>query len=86
MYDFAMKGHHTVEICRNCARTKNVCQVCIYDLQYGLPVQVRDRILAEEGGGKAAGAGSTVPQSDAHRAWFSAPEHRAPEQGTAAHF
>jgi pre-mRNA-splicing factor RBM22/SLT11 len=76
-----------VEICRNCARTKNVCQVCIYDLQYGLPVQVRDRILAEEGGANAgrggAGAGSTVPQSDANRAWFSAQEQRAIEQGAA---
>ena len=71
-----------VEICRNCARTKNVCQVCIYDLQYGLPVQVRDRILAEEGA-KGAGAGSTVPQSDANRAWFSAQEQRAIKQGTA---
>ena len=42
-----------VEICRTCARTKNVCQVCIYDLQYGLPVQLRDRILAEEGSSAA---------------------------------
>ncbi|KAL3763971.1 hypothetical protein ACHAW5_007590 [Stephanodiscus triporus] len=69
-----------VEICRTCARSKNVCQVCIFDLQYGLPVQVRDQILAEEGCGDAVVA---VPQSDANRSWMTANAERAVEQGTA---
>ncbi|KAL3763252.1 hypothetical protein ACHAWU_008955 [Discostella pseudostelligera] len=69
-----------VEICRNCARSKNVCQVCIYDLQYGLPVQVRDKVLAEEGCGDAIVA---VPQSDANRSWMTAMQERDIEQGKA---
>jgi pre-mRNA-splicing factor RBM22/SLT11 len=69
-----------VEICRNCARSKNVCQVCIYDLQYGLPVQVRDKVLAEEGNSDAIVA---VPQSDANRAWMTAMQERDIEQGKA---
>ena len=70
------------EICKNCAKTKNVCQVCIFDLQYGLPVQVRDSILRENGGGTSS-AGAIVPQSDANRAWFAQTQARAIEQGTA---
>jgi len=70
-----------VEICRNCARTKNVCQVCIYDLQYGLPVSVRDKILAEHG---ASGGGvAAPPQSDANLSWFAQSQARAIENGTA---
>lgn len=69
-----------VEICRTCARSKNVCQVCIYDLQYGLPVQVRDKVLAEEGSTDAVVA---VPQSDANRAWMTAQQERDIEQGKA---
>jgi len=67
-----------VEICRSCAQAKNVCQVCIYDLQYGLPVKVRDKVLREAG---AAGAVSAVPQSMANRAWFTAQQERALAQG-----
>jgi len=67
-----------VEICRSCAQAKNVCQVCVYDLQYGLPVKVRDRVLRESG---SAGAVSAVPQSNANRAWYTAQQQRAIEQG-----
>jgi hypothetical protein len=28
------------ELCHTCARIKNVCQTCVLDLQFGLPVQV----------------------------------------------
>ena len=28
------------EVCQTCAKTKNVCQTCLLDLEYGLPVQV----------------------------------------------
>ncbi|XP_065887037.1 pre-mRNA-splicing factor RBM22-like [Dysidea avara] len=33
------------EICQTCSRLKNVCQTCLFDLEYGLPVQVRDKGL-----------------------------------------
>lgn len=35
-------------ICPTCSNAKNVCQSCILDLKYGLPVQVRDQILGIE--------------------------------------
>jgi pre-mRNA-splicing factor RBM22/SLT11 len=71
-----------VEICKVCAQTKNVCQVCIYDLQYGLPVKVRDRILRESGSAAAASSAvAAVPQSNANRAWYYAQQQRAITQG-----
>jgi len=34
-------------VCQTCAKLKNVCQTCLFDLEYGLPVQVRDRFLED---------------------------------------
>ncbi|GAB6018879.1 RNA binding motif protein 22 [Chamberlinius hualienensis] len=33
------------EICQTCSKLKNVCQTCLLDLEYGLPIQVRDTAL-----------------------------------------
>lgn len=33
------------EVCQTCAKLKNVCQTCLLDLEFGLPVQVRDHAL-----------------------------------------
>ncbi|KAI9498255.1 hypothetical protein BDB00DRAFT_801791 [Zychaea mexicana] len=49
------------EICLTCAKLKNVCQTCVLDLQYGLPVQVRDQALNVE---------SEAPNSDVNRQYF----------------
>merc|ERR1719271_1885193 len=34
-------------ICQSCSRLKNVCQTCLFDLEFGLPVQVRDKYMEE---------------------------------------
>lgn len=49
------------EICQTCARLKNVCQTCLLDLEYGLPIQVRDAAL------KVA---DQMPQSDVNKEYY----------------
>jgi len=49
------------EICQTCAKLQNVCQTCLLDLQYGLPVQVRDATLSQI---------QAIPQSEVGREWF----------------
>eukprot|EP01100_Stratorugosa_tubuloviscum_P007799 TRINITY_DN3212_c0_g1_i1.p1 TRINITY_DN3212_c0_g1~~TRINITY_DN3212_c0_g1_i1.p1 ORF type:complete len:355 (-),score=143.14 TRINITY_DN3212_c0_g1_i1:24-1088(-) len=49
------------EICQTCSKLKNVCQVCLLDLEFGLPVQVRDSTL---------GICDPVPVSDVNREWL----------------
>ncbi len=49
------------EICTSCAKIKNVCQTCVLDLQFGLPVQVRDAAL---------GVKNAAPTSDMNREYF----------------
>lgn len=71
-----------VEICQNCARTKNVCQVCIFDLQFGLPVKLRDKVIRESGGSSSNTTVAAPPQSDANLSWFTQSQARAIENGT----
>ena len=33
------------EICQTCAKLKNVCQTCLFDLDFGLPVELRDKFI-----------------------------------------
>ncbi len=49
------------EICQTCCRLKNVCQSCILDLQYSLPVQIRDGVLQIK---------DACPQNEANREYF----------------
>eukprot|EP00611_Tribonema_gayanum_P024707 TRINITY_DN5502_c0_g1_i1.p1 TRINITY_DN5502_c0_g1~~TRINITY_DN5502_c0_g1_i1.p1 ORF type:complete len:199 (-),score=42.64 TRINITY_DN5502_c0_g1_i1:338-934(-) len=58
--------YKSTQVCQTCAKMKNVCQVCILDLQYGLPVQVRDRVLAE--GNEPDDDG--IPKSDTNLQWM----------------
>lgn len=64
------------EVCQTCARAKNVCQTCLLDLQFGLPVQVRDVSLAA--GDRQR---TVVPQSDGTREYAAAQSERAIASG-----
>ena len=44
----SMARFKKAEICQTCAKVKNVCQTCLFDLQFGLPVEVRDKFLTEK--------------------------------------
>jgi len=59
-----MARYKKTEICQTCAKLKNICQTCLLDLEYGLPVQVRDSAFS---GGKSD---SIIPLSDTNREWF----------------
>lgn len=50
------------EICQTCSRVKNVCQTCLLDLTFNLPVQVRDKLLQ---------VNSDVPRTGVNREYFS---------------
>eukprot|EP01057_Protomagalhaensia_wolfi_P002586 Protomagalhaensia_wolfi_Nauph_80__2585@NODE_2733_length_1002_cov_246_714434_g2141_i0_p1_GENE_NODE_2733_length_1002_cov_246_714434_g2141_i0NODE_2733_length_1002_cov_246_714434_g2141_i0_p1_ORF_typecomplete_len267_score28_03Torus/PF16131_5/2_8e09zf_CCCH_4/PF18345_1/4e08zfCCCH_3/PF15663_5/1_8e04zfCCCH_3/PF15663_5/4_4e06zfCCCH/PF00642_24/1_7e05zfCCCH_4/PF18044_1/8_4e05zfCCCH_2/PF14608_6/0_0075_NODE_2733_length_1002_cov_246_714434_g2141_i061801 len=82
--------HKGTIICQACARSKNVCQVCLFDLQYGLPVQVRDRFLEAVGDGtNSLTAGETetsAPLSRVNRDYQVNRQQNLPSQTTAAGF
>ena len=60
------------ELCHTCAKLKNCCQTCILDLQFGLPLQVRDQALAEH-------ERIAVPKSDVGRGYMIEQHERAQE-------
>ncbi|EDO31981.1 predicted protein, partial [Nematostella vectensis] len=49
------------EICQTCSKLKNICQTCLLDLEYGLPVQVRDKSL---------GLKDEMPKSDVNKEYY----------------
>lgn len=49
------------EVCQTCAKIKNICQTCLLDLEYGLPVQVRDEVLKIK---------DELPTSDVNREFY----------------
>lgn len=55
--------YRKTEICQACAKLKNVCQSCMFDLEYGLPVGVRDAVLQVK---------QKVPQLEVNREYFNA--------------
>lgn len=61
------------EVCQTCAKLKNVCQTCILDLQYGLPVQVRDTALA---------IADSVPKNEVNREYYIQNAEKTLEDGS----
>ncbi|KAK0089086.1 hypothetical protein PV326_004600 [Microctonus aethiopoides] len=49
------------EVCQTCSRLKNVCQTCLLDLEYGLPIQVRDAALKVK---------DDLPRSDVNKEYY----------------
>jgi len=56
------------EICQICSKLKNVCQTCLLDLEFGLPVQVRDSQVPNA---------DPMPFSDVNREYFTDQAERA---------
>ena len=38
---------NSIKVCIQVAQHRNICQACLNDMQYGLPVGVRDKLLKE---------------------------------------
>ncbi|KAJ1680364.1 Pre-mRNA-splicing factor slt11 [Spiromyces aspiralis] len=64
------------ELCQTCAKIKNVCQTCVFDLEYGLPVQVRDTAL---------NVTDDAPRSDVNRQYYMQQLDDKLEAGTIGH-
>jgi pre-mRNA-splicing factor RBM22/SLT11 len=59
-------------ICLTCARLKNCCQCCMLDIQFGLPISIRDAAL------KMVAPG---PQSEVNREYYAQNNEREIEEG-----
>ena len=64
-------------VCFAVAKDKNICQACLNDMQYGLPVGVRDRLLAQ-----AQEDNQIIPMSDVgQRYYYQQQAHESSEGG-----
>ena len=66
--------YKTTVVCQTCAKMKNCCQCCIYDLEYGVPVAVRDHY--------AKGDELTMHKSEVQREFFAQQNEVALANGT----
>ncbi|KAL1115557.1 hypothetical protein AAG570_005847 [Ranatra chinensis] len=57
----ARMRYKKTEVCQTCSRMKNVCQTCLLDLEYGLPIQVRDAALRIK---------DELPRSDVNKEYY----------------
>uniref|UniRef100_A0A7M5V0B2 Pre-mRNA-splicing factor RBM22 n=1 Tax=Clytia hemisphaerica TaxID=252671 RepID=A0A7M5V0B2_9CNID len=57
----AKMRYKKTEVCQTCSKLKNVCQTCLLDLEYGLPIEVRDKALAIQ---------DNLPKSDVNKEFF----------------
>jgi pre-mRNA-splicing factor RBM22/SLT11 len=67
------------------AIAKNVCQVCLMDMEYNLPVAVRDRLMgqgASGGAGPSADGTVAVPSSDVNKEFYWENQRKMLEEGT----
>lgn len=50
---FKWKGNRGIYkrtcVCQSCSKDKNICQVCTLDLEFGLPMEVRDKRCGKNG-------------------------------------
>ncbi|XP_063443944.1 pre-mRNA-splicing factor RBM22-like [Mytilus trossulus] len=57
----ARMRYKKTEVCQTCSKIKNICQTCLLDLEYGLPVQVRDAALKIQ---------DNMPKSDVNKEFY----------------
>lgn len=56
------------DICQTCAKLKNCCQTCIFDLEFGVPLQLRDKVFAESH--SIVQASQNQPKSELNREFY----------------
>jgi len=64
------------------AIAKNVCQTCLMDMEYNLPVAVRDRLMGAGAGSSSSGDTLAVPESDINKEYYWANQRQMMQEGT----
>jgi len=64
------------------AIAKNVCQVCLMDMEFNLPVAVRDRLMTKGGAGSSADGNIAAPTSDINKEFYWENQRQMMQEGT----